>query len=325
MIKQPEIKIDKLAAMTAFITVVESMSFTDAAEKLGVARARVSQRVSDLEQYLGVRLLQRTTRSLQLTEEGKLYFAQCQEILQEIDSLEETLKGSANAPSGHLRIEALASVARWIIAPQLHHFKKLYPNITIHLGSGDRISHLLNENIDCAIRGGHLPDSSLIARHICDVSLGLYAAPEYLEEFETPQHPSELEQHQLLSWFSNQREFFAWKLKTNGDTYDILNGQGLEFDDPEIAIATCQAAGGICPAAPFAVEESLRAGKLVTVLPDWSFQPRPMQLIYPSKRQLSVRVRCFIDWALQQMKEHKSMHMNPQELVEWIANKKESS
>ncbi len=196
---------DKFSAMTTFAKVVETGSFTRAADVLALPKARVSQRVSDLERHLGVRLLNRTTRSLNLTEDGQAYFAKCQVILQEIDELEGALKGGSVEPRGKLRVEALVSVARWVIAPSLHEFQARYPNISVRLGGSDRISHLLDNGIDCAIRGGHLEDSSQIARHVCDVHLGLYAAPAYLEAAGAVTHPQELSVHRRISWFTGQR------------------------------------------------------------------------------------------------------------------------
>lgn len=307
---------DKLSAMTTFATVVETGSFTRAADVLELPKARVSQRVSDLERHLGVRLLNRTTRALNLTEDGQAYFAKCQAILQEIDELEGALKGGTVEPRGRLRVEALVSVARWVIAPHLHEFQARYPGITVRLGSSDRIRHLLEDGIDCAIRGGQLEDSSQIARHVCDVRAGLYAAPAYLDVAGTVGHPQELVRHRRISWFPGQRHPFAWRLEGGNDVYDLAAQDGLQFDDPDVAIASCIAGSGICPGVPFAVENWVRAGALVPVLPHWSFEVRPIHIVYPGSRHLSARVRCFVDWALGLMKTSPSVGMTPLELAE---------
>ncbi|EMV8751945.1 LysR family transcriptional regulator [Escherichia coli] len=307
---------DKLSAMATFATVVEAGSFTRAADVLALPKARVSQRVSDLERHLDVRLLNRTTRTLSLTEDGQAYFAKCQVILQEIDELEGALKGGTVEPRGRLRVEALVSVARWVIAPRLHEFQARYPCISVRLGSSDRIRHLLEDGIDCAIRGGHLEDSSQIARHVCDVQVGLYAAPAYLDAEGTVIHPSELVNHRRISWFPGPRNPFAWQLETVDDVYELAAQDGLQFDDPDVAIASCIAGSGICPGAPFAVESLVRAGTLVPVLPHWHFEARPIHLIYPGSRHLSTRVRCFVDWTLDLIKNSPSVGMSPLELAE---------
>ncbi|NPW37126.1 LysR family transcriptional regulator [Pseudomonas aeruginosa] len=307
---------DKLSAMTTFAAVVEAGSFTRAAEALALPKARVSQRVSDLEHHLGVRLLNRTTRALNLTEDGQAYFAKCRVILQEIEELEEALGGGSVEPRGRLRVEALVSVARWLIAPRLHEFQARYPGIQVHLGSSDRIRHLLEEGIDCAIRGGVLEDSSQIARHICDVRLGLYAAPAYLEAAGTVSHPQELSRHRRISWSSGQRAPFAWRVVSDSGVFELPAEDGLQFDDPDVAIASCMAGSGICPGAPFAVEGWVRSGMLVPVLPCWTFQARPIHIVYPSNKHLSARVRCFVEWLIELMKSDPSVRMSPLELAE---------
>ncbi|MDQ0015383.1 DNA-binding transcriptional LysR family regulator [Variovorax boronicumulans] len=308
---------DKLSAMATFATVIEVGSFTRAADVLALPKARVSQRVSELERHLGVRLLNRTTRTLGLTEEGQAYFAKCQVILRDIDELEEALKGGRLELRGRLRVEALVSVARWIIAPRLHEFQARYPAISVRLAGSDRISHLLEDGIDCAVRGGHLKDSSQIARHVCDVRVGLYAAPAYLRAAPAMRHPEELMRHRSISWFQGQRNPFAWQLeKTQSEVFDLAMDNGLQFDDPDVAIASCMAGSGICPGVPFAVEGWVRAGALVPVLPDWSFKARPIHIIYPSSKHLSARARCFVDWLLELMKSSPSVRMTPRDLAD---------
>lgn len=307
---------DKLSAMQTFAAVVNSGSFTGAATMLGLPKARVSQRVADLEQHLGVRLLQRTTRALSLTEDGQAYLTKCLSILQDIDELEGTIRGGTIEPKGKLRVEALVSVARWILGPRLHEFQQRYPQIAIRLGASDRVNHLLEEGIDCTIRGGQLEASGQIARHICDVNLGMYASPGYLSSKDMPATPSDLASHQLISWFSSQTNPFAWQIVSQGLESEVDSRQGLSFDDPDVAIASCLAGAGICPGAPFAVETWVSQGLLVPVLPQWAFLPRPIHIIYPSKKHLSARVRCFVDWTLEVMKADETLSMTPSDLAE---------
>ncbi|MCE0968872.1 LysR family transcriptional regulator [Pseudomonas sp. NMI4491_12] len=307
---------DKLSAMQTFAAVVKSGSFTGAASALGLPKARVSQRVADLEQHLGVRLLQRTTRALSLTEDGQAYLTTCVIILQDIDELEGSIRGGIVEPKGKLRVEALVSVARWILAPRLHDFQERYPKISVRLGASDRLSHLLEDGLDCAIRGGHLEASGQIARHVCDVSLGLYASPSYINKSGMPRQPAELNRHHLLSWFSNTGNPFAWQIISDDLSHQVESSYGLSFDDPDVAIASCVAGAGICPGAPFAVESWLNQGLLVPVLPKWAFAPRPVHIIYPSKKHLPARVRCFVEWALDIMKADGVVSLTPSELAE---------
>ncbi|KEY57691.1 LysR substrate-binding domain-containing protein [Serratia sp. DD3] len=307
---------DKLTAMATFITVVDSGNFTRAAAMLNLPKARVSQRVADLESALGVRLLHRTTRVLNLTEDGRAYLEQCRHILREIDELEDSLKGTTRVPEGNLRVDALASIARWVIAPHLHKFQKMYPNITLRFGSSDRISHLLEEGIDCAIRGGKLENSSMIARHVADVYLGLYAAPAFLKSEKPIRAPEDLICQPRLSWFgSREGERFVWQLAQGVHQATLPEPDTMLFDDPNVALTACMAGAGICPAAPFAVESYVRNGLLVPVLPEWHFKPRPIHIIYPSKKHLSARIRCFVDWSLELMQQNNSLHLTPIELT----------
>lgn len=310
---------DKLAAMQAFAQVVETGSFTKAAELLALPKARVSQRVSDLERYLDVRLLHRTTRSLTLTEDGKAYYVKCQSILHDIDELESTLKGATSEPKGKLRVEALVSVARWILAPHLHEFQQRYPDITLQLGASDRVSHLLEDGIDCAFRGGPLEDSSHIARHVADVQFGLYAAPSYLHSAGTPQHPRELSTHSRLSWFAGQRQPLAWHLYSGKQEFEVPHHDGMQFDDPDIAMTSCIAGAGICPGSPFAVKSFVQAGLLVPVLANWHFSARPIHILYPSNKHLSKRVRCFVEWSLELIQQNPDIPMCPRELTHFLS------
>lgn len=308
---------DKLAAMATFVKVVESGSFTRAAEAMNLPKARVSQRVSDLEAELEVRLLNRTTRALNLTDDGRAYFEKCQSLLQQVDELEETLKGGISVPVGRLRVDALVSISRWVIAPRLHEFQARYPSIQLRLGGSDRISHLLEDGIDCAIRGGALKDSTMVARHLCDIRLGLYASPAFLASSGGLQAPDDLTYANRLSWFSGRdRNPFSWELQTEGQFRSIDPGEGLQFDDPDVAIAACIAGSGVCPGAPFAVEQFVMSGALVPVLPEWHFPPRPINIVYPSSRHLSVRVRSFVNWTLDLFASNPQIALSPSGLSE---------
>lgn len=312
---------DKLTAMHTFVAVVEAGSFTKAGDVLMAPKTRVSQRISDLERVLGVRLLNRTSRALALTDDGRAYFEKCKVILQEIEELEGMLVGANVEPRGHVRVEALVSIARWIIAPRLHEFQSLYPLIHVRMGGSDRISHLLEEGIDCAIRGGHLEDSSQIARHVCDVQLGLYASPEFLAQIGTLQHPDDLAGVKRISWFSAHRQPFAWRLFKRHETTTLPDAEGLLFDDPDVAVSACMAGSGVFPGAPFAVEHLVRTGRLMPVLPEWAFAARPVHLIYPGSRHLSTRVRCFVDWALELMRQSPTLTMSPLDLARACAQR----
>ncbi|HGM5490111.1 TPA: LysR family transcriptional regulator [Serratia fonticola] len=308
---------DKLAAMATFVKVVETGSFTRAAIAMGLPKARISQRISDLERALGVRLLHRTTRALSLTEDGSAYFERCQQILAEIDELEGGLIGGVITPSGKIRIEALASIARWILAPRLPDFQAQFPGIVVRLGSSDRISNLFEEGIDCAIRGGILEDSTLVARHVCDVQMGLYASAAYLRTARSIKYPEDLQHHRWVGGFGTQRGTqLTWHLQSANQSIAVSGNSSLLVEDPDVAISACLAGAGICSGAPFAVENYVRSGLLIPVLAEWHFAPRPIHIIYPTGKHLSVRVRSFVDWSFELMKAHPLLAITPLALAE---------
>lgn len=233
-------------------------------------------------------------------------------LLQQIDELEATLRGGTATPIGRLRVDSLITIARWVIAPRLHDFQARYPRIQLRLSSSDRISNLLEDGIDCTIRGGALKDSSMIARHLCDIQMGLYASPEYLASIGGVDSPDDLSQFRRLSWFSGrERNPFMWELESGPERFVVQSGDGMQFDEPDVAISACVAGSGICPGAPFAVAGFVRAGKLVPVLPQWHFSAAPVHVIYSGSRHLSVRVRCFVNWVMELFAENPEIQLTP--------------
>jgi LysR family transcriptional regulator for bpeEF and oprC len=316
---------DKLSAMATFVAVADAGSFTAAADALALPKARVSQRVAALEAELGVRLIHRTTRSLNLTADGAAYLDQCRSVLHQIEDIEGGLREGAAEPRGRLRVEALVSVARWIVAPRIHEFHALHPRIQLRLGASDRISHLLEDGIDCAIRGGRLQDSSNVSRQLCEIELGLYASAEYLALHPRVRLPDDLHGHTRLSWFPAESHPFTWKLQSIDAQTHVSSSDGIVFDDPDVAMAACMAGAGICPGAPFAVAQHVRAGRLLPVLPQWSFAPRPISLLYPGSRHLSGRVRCFVDWFVALMEQTSDIRLTPWTLAQALAGEEGAS
>ncbi|MFM1989433.1 MAG: hypothetical protein RJA99_2390 [Pseudomonadota bacterium] len=299
---------DKLGAMRAFVAVVDSGGFGRAAERLALPKATVSQRVQALEAALGVRLLQRTTRRVTPTVDGEAYHGRCLRWLAEIDEAERALRGEAERPSGVLRVEMLASLARWIVAPALPDFVERHPGIELRLGCADRLVDLLEDGVDCAVRGGVLPSSSLVARHVVDVTLALYASPSYVSRAGVPDGPDALATHRRLGWLdgrSGRPE--DWTLGRADAAARVVGPPTLAFDDGEACLAACIAGAGIAPAAPFAADAAVRAGALVPVLAGWSTGTRPVHVVWPSRRHLAPRVRVFVDWVTALVREHPGM------------------
>ncbi|MEK7946222.1 LysR family transcriptional regulator [Pigmentiphaga sp. YJ18] len=295
---------DKLSAMQTFCAVVDHGSFSRAAEALGIPKARASQRVSDLENELGVRLLHRTTRAMNLTDDGTAYLERCRQILKDIDELETVMLGATNTPHGYLRVEAQTTICRWILTPRLTDFYRRYPEIELRLGGHDRDRNLLENGIDCAIRTGHLKDSSLIARHLMDVRVNLYASPSYLDSFGVVETPILLERADLIGhFFSESNTVMPWLLHSDESEYQLKQLPSLAFDDPDAAVSAAVAGGGITLAAPFFVDHLIREGQLTQVLPAWHYMTQPVHIVYPTNRHLSARVRVFVDWVIDMVRD----------------------
>jgi DNA-binding transcriptional LysR family regulator len=309
---------DKLTAIQTFVQIVDAGSFTRAADRLQAPKARVSQRLKDLEAALGVRLLERTTRALRLTDEGRSYHARCLQVLADLEETEQALRGRHGAPRGRLRVDALAAIARHVLAPAIGEFRQRYPGLDVHLRGSDRIGHLLEDGIDCAIRGGELPDAGHVGRTVVSVHLGLYASPACLARHGEPADPGALADVPRIGWLAQRGSGIEpWRLtrEDGGAVFEVAGEPALAFDDGDTATAAAVGGAGIVVAAPFAVRALVREGALVPVLPQWEAGRRPVSILYPSSRQLSARVRCFVDWATERLRADPAMALRPRELA----------
>ncbi|MDH0629177.1 LysR family transcriptional regulator, partial [Pseudomonas mosselii] len=196
---------DRFDAMQAFARVVETGSFTKAAATLHMSKTTVTQLIQQLEARLRVRLLNRTTRKVNVTADGAAYYERVVRLLIDMDDAETSLSSASTTPRGRLRVDVPSPLARMLLIPALPEFFARYPEIQLTVGVSDRIVDIIGENIDCVVRGGEITDQSLVARHVGDLKLGIYTTPGYLQRFGTPAHPRELEegQHKTIGflWF----------------------------------------------------------------------------------------------------------------------------
>lgn len=289
---------DRFDAMRAFVQVLESGSYTKAALQLNLHKATVSQQIQQLEDRLGTRLLTRTTRSVTPTQEGLTYYQHACTIVQQVDEVETILRKGTSAPAGHLRVDVPVAMGRLVFAPEIRHFLERYPKITIELGCTDRAVDLVREGVDCALRGGQLPDSRLSARRVGDLRFVLCAAPHYIEQHGLPQAPDELPRHHQIGYV----------LASTGKLRPVTlgrDGRETEFDVPARFVTTDSAAAlsagldglGIVVLAEFVASHHLTSGALVRVLPGWSCPSLPLHLVTPTARRRAARVQAFMDWA----------------------------
>lgn len=288
---------DRLQAMQVFTRVVESNSFSRAADTLDMPRASVTTIIQNLEAFLGVRLLQRTTRRLNLTPDGAAYYERCVRILTDIEETEQSFHEGARNPRGKLRVDMPGSIGRLIVLPQLCEFHTRYPDIELMVGLGDKPVDLIQEGVDAVIRVGTLQDSSLVARRVGVFQGVTCASPEYLERHGEPNTLEDLENHYAVNYFSSRTgRIIDWDFLVDGKPVEVKMKGAVAVNDAD-AYLNCGLDGfGIIQPARLMALPYLRSGQLKEVLPQWKTQPMPISVVYPHNRHLSPKVRVFVDW-----------------------------
>jgi DNA-binding transcriptional LysR family regulator len=287
---------DRFDAMRVFSRVVERKSFTLASEDLGLPRSTVTDAVKQLEARLGIRLLQRTTRHVSSTLDGEAYYQRCLRILADIEEAEGAFAGAK--PKGQLRVDVQGTLARYFLLPGLPAFFAKYPDIELNMSEGERWIDLIREGVDCVLRFGNLPDSDMVARRVGMLERLTCAAPDYLDRFGVPTDPDRLDGHRMIGLRSlttgNLRplEFVA-----GGVTRTVILPTTVSVTGTESFLATARLGLGLFQVPRFHAATDLARGTLAQVLPDCPPPPVPVSLLYPRNRQLSPRVRVFLDWA----------------------------
>lgn len=277
-----------------FVEVVEHKSFTKAADKLNLANSAVSRTVKKLEDKLGVNLLNRTTRQIDLTAEGELYFQRMKVILQEMQAAENELHGTQSSPKGLLRIDAATPVVLHLLLPFISVFRQQYPDIILSLVSSETFVNLIERKVDVAIRVGQLTDSSLRARPLLSSYRKIVASPKYLERQGTPKSVEDLRQHTCLT-FTEPTSLNTWPLEIN-DNELITVTEGISSNSGETLRQLCVNGEGIACLSDFMLDKDIRDGKLVELFNDKLQQiPLPFHAVYYSDRVVSQRIRVFID------------------------------
>jgi DNA-binding transcriptional LysR family regulator len=293
-------------AMQVFVRVAELSSFTAAAAQLGLAKASTSSAVQQLEDALGTRLLHRTTRRVQLTQDGQVFYERCKDLLADLDEVQTLFQTGQAGLRGRLRVDMPSAVARDVVLPRLPEFLSLHPELALELSSTDRRVDLVREGFDCVLRVGALGDSSLIARPLGQYRLINCASPAYLAAMGTPRSLADLAQHRLIHYVS------TLGARSAGFEYlDIVSQQTRYF--PMAGAVTvnnsgayqgaCLAGLGIVQVPEAGVRELVQAGRLVEILPALRPAPMPVSLLYAHRRHLPRRVQAFMSWLTQLMQE----------------------
>jgi LysR family transcriptional regulator for bpeEF and oprC len=293
---------DRLEAMRAFCRIVELGSFTRAADALGLAKTTVSGQLQALESQLGIKLLHRTTRRVSPTTDGSAYYERARAVLDDLDELEASVAQNRSLARGRVRVEMPSPVSRFLLIPALPDFVAQYPQIRLDLGSSERIVDLVQEGVDCAIRGGLVQDPDLVCRAIGRMRFTLCAAPAYLAASAPLRHPDDLPRHRYLAFVypaSGRQKVNA--LQRGEQRIVIEQEPAMRFNSGEAYLAAAEAGLGIAVLPLAAARRALDEGRLVQPLADWQADAMPLSLVYPYSRHLSARVRAFIDWAAQRM------------------------
>nr|WP_197983172.1 LysR family transcriptional regulator [Sphingomonas sp. CFBP 13728] len=287
--------------MRVFVRISDAGSFAKAADSLDLPRSSVSKLLQDLEQHLQTKLVERNTRGLTITPEGEAYRDHAVRLLAELDELDATAAGTQAVPRGRLRVDIGSSLANLVLIPQLPDFRARYPEVDLFLGVSDRPVDLVGEGVDCVIRGGELPDSSLIAHRLCTLNSVTCATPAYLAANGIPTHPQDLETaHLAVTYlFPQTGKSLPLHYSRGADAYEINPRSAVSVSESTAHTNAVLAGLGIGQIFDFSARRHLADGRLVAVLEDWRQPTLPIHLVYPATRHPSAKLRVFADWAVE--------------------------
>jgi DNA-binding transcriptional LysR family regulator len=293
---------DRFDAMRVFTRIVERRSFTKAADDLGLPRSSVTDAVRGLEARLGVRLLQRTTRQVSPTLDGEAYYQRCVSLIADMEEAEGAFVGAK--PSGLVRVDVHGTQARYFLIPGLPRFRKQYPDIQLHFGEAHQPVDIIREGFDCILRAGELSDSPLIKRRLAMLDRGTFASPDYLSRFGTPLTPEDLEGHEMVGLLApDSTDIIPLAFSVDGKVRRKTLAAMLTVTGPETNVASACLGLGLIQVPRYRVNSELASGALVEVLTDFLPPPLPVHVLYSHTRQLSPRLRVFIDWMAEQFRE----------------------
>lgn len=285
---------DKLTRIKVFTQIVETGSFSAASERLAISRAAASKYVSQLEEHLGVRLLNRTTRHVSTTESGRVYFERCKEMLHLMDEADDMVTGLSGIPRGTLRISAPSVFASQHLVPLISEFTRQYPEVKIEIMVSDRLVDLVDEGYDLAIRIAYQHDSELIARHLTSCNHVLVASPSYLENAPAIKTPDDLQNHACMLYSFTQNA--TWPLTKAGKDFSVKVSPVMTSNNPEVLLESTIAGMGISIMPTFIASEAIRNGQLQTVLDDYESLKLDIFVVYASRHYLPAKIRVFIDF-----------------------------
>ncbi|SQF98940.1 LysR family transcriptional regulator [Paucimonas lemoignei] len=292
---------DYFTAVKAFIQVVEAGSFVKAAQTMSLPRNTVTKHIQSLEGHLRVKLLNRTTRRISLTNDGTAYYERMVRVVDQWLEAESDLASAQARPHGRLRVDMGSTMATMLVLPALPQFHKRYPELQLDIGVSDRPVDLLGDRVDCVIRGGTLNDPSLIARRLGSLTFVTCATPEYLAHHGTPLHPGDLETgHQMVRYFfAGTNRQLPVEFVRGDERITVDAPYFVSVNDSNALLAAALAGMGVLQTLRFMAEPHFQSGALVQLLEDWSLEPNPIYIVYSPNRHLSARVRVFVQWLIE--------------------------
>lgn len=290
---------DRLKVIESFVAVATKGSLTAAAKVEGVAPAVIGRRIDALEERLGVKLFTRTTRRITLTREGGVFLEESQRILSDLANAEANVSAGSVKVTGALKITAPAGFGRRHVAPMVPKFLAIHPNLHISLNLSDRVVDLTNEGVDCAVRVGDLPDSSLVGVRLADNRRLCVASPAYLERSGTPKTPAELARHECLVLSSEASQTRGWAFTVDGAITHLRPSGKLDCSDGQVLHEWCLAGQGIAWRSTWEVVEDLAAGRLVSVLDDFAAPANGIFAVYAQRKHQPLRLRLWVEFLKQ--------------------------
>jgi len=287
---------DRLDAMRVFVRIVELNSFTKAADDLQMPRATVTHTIQHLEKRLGVRLLHRTTRQVSATLDGEAYFQRCVRLLADVEEAESAFSRSAAAPKGKLRVDLQGTLAMRFLLPHIDEFFAKYPEIELELGMGDRLVDLVREGVDCVLRAGEPRESSMVGRRVALLGQVTCASSAYLERHGAPRTLEEFKAHRAVNYAGSTGKILPFEFRVDDEPRTIQLRGSVTVSHAEAYVACCEAGLGFIQVPRYHVERQLADGRLREVLSKHRPPPMPVSALYPHHRQLSPRVRVFVEW-----------------------------
>jgi LysR family transcriptional regulator, regulator for bpeEF and oprC len=291
--------LDRIDLFRIFARVVETASFTRAADTLKMPRSTISTAIQELEARVGTRLLARTTRSVSVTPNGAAFYDHCVRLVTDVEEVEALFRRDEIGPQGVLRVNLPGRIGRLIVAPALPAFLERYPAVDIELGMTDRAVNLIEDGIDCVLRVGPLQDSGLIGRKIGDLALINVASPAYIHRHGSPACPADLKHHHVIRYASpSSGRVEDWEWVEDGDMHTMAVSGRVTVNSAEASIACCLAGLGLIQIPAYDVKRHLSTGELAEVMPQWRAEPLPMTILYPHRKHVSRRLQAFMEWVV---------------------------